>query len=681
MRRLLADPAMPKLTARLEQSVADLTRRVDALTTKVVDRSEITALTQAIADIRASLSASRAPGADAGVVEKRIDALSAKIDEVMREPLGLVGQHLADLSARLGQQTPAGVPNIAFKEIRDKLDRIVERADTRSGAEPAAFDSHALDEVKERLDRLSAKIEQGRRRLPDNGSIADLRERLDRLASSIEKSTTQSAPEKIDRVLRQIAANMDAARQATPISECSKLPSSVKSRRSPSRVGSDAGSSPAPRRARAQRASPLRRIGGYQGGKAWRRAAEAASSGAASQHSETVATQQGRLGEEREMHSALDQMNQTLERIMTRLSSIEEHARPSAAAQEHDHLPELIGAERAGDQRRQPRIAPGRPSARLPRISPTRARISSSPPRRAPRERLHPECRSRGAELRISCREYHGAAGARIRASRSRLSWASVQRSPAAKTAKPGATIARQAPSADLSAAVGSGGAYERSGPDRRGKARRRRIAAARQGTSISASPASTAKSAFLVAEGERGKLHKKPILLALIGLMVTFSADRRRTAHSRQRFPLRGARPVRIAARHGQRRWRHGKARHPGDGSLLEPDAAAEARPGGARRFGHRSLLAPHTAESGNRDGRAAEARRSSDGSLHSGCARCRRLDRAPARIARLSCTRNFASDTTESGNRGRCGGEPRRRSGEQPGLHRATEDCRGCQ
>ena len=83
VRRLLADPSMPKLAARLEERVADLTRRVDALTTKVVDRSEIAALMQAIGDIRERLAEPRG-GPDPAIVESRFDALSAKIDEASR---------------------------------------------------------------------------------------------------------------------------------------------------------------------------------------------------------------------------------------------------------------------------------------------------------------------------------------------------------------------------------------------------------------------------------------------------------------------------------------------------------------------------------------------------------------------------------------------------------------------
>ncbi|MFI4996136.1 MAG: hypothetical protein ACHQAQ_10185, partial [Hyphomicrobiales bacterium] len=341
VRRLLADPTMPRLAARLEQSVADLTQRVDALTTKVVDRGEIAALTAAISEIRASLSEPR-PGADTGVVESRIEALSAKIDEVMREPLGLVGQHLADLSERLSSSTRAEAPSQAFTEIRDKLDRIVERADAPAVGQPPLSDSTALVEVRDRLDRLSAKLEQAPSG-PDSGSIADLRDRLDKLALSIERSATTSAPDKIDRVLRQIAANMDAARLVDPSAGALQgLERQIAALAE--RVGGEPGSAGALGDLERSVSRLFDELADTKA--AAIKAAEAAATGAASQAAEVgLALREDRAADEREMHSTLGQMSTTLERIMGRLSSLEEQTRQPAAASRGTRPPEPIGAQ------------------------------------------------------------------------------------------------------------------------------------------------------------------------------------------------------------------------------------------------------------------------------------------------------------------------------------------------
>ena len=183
VRRLLADPTMPRLAARLEQGVADLTRRVDALAGATVDRNEIAALTSVISEIRMKLS-QPTTGINSSGVERRIEALSAKIDDVMREPLSLVGQHLADLSARL-EMAREGTSAEAFSEMRAKLDRIAEQADRPASDRGAGNGDRTLGAIRDKLDHLAERLDRNPPGV-DGNAFADLRDRFDRLSLSIE---------------------------------------------------------------------------------------------------------------------------------------------------------------------------------------------------------------------------------------------------------------------------------------------------------------------------------------------------------------------------------------------------------------------------------------------------------------------------------------------------------------
>ncbi|SDR42159.1 localization factor PodJL [Rhizobiales bacterium GAS113] len=511
VRRLLADPTMPRLAARLEQSLADLTRRVDALTTKVVDRSEIAALTAAIAEIRAKLSE---PRADAGVVERRIEALSAKIDEVMREPLGLVGQHLADLSARLGSSPQSGASNEAISDIRDKLDRIVERSDTPGPNAARPFEGAALAEVRERLDRLNARLDHTPAGV-DSGSILDLRERLEQLAVSIEQSASK-APEKIDRALRQIAASVDAARQPDPnpaalqslerqVSELSQ------------RIAGEAGSAVA---ISDLERSVMRLFDELAATKAAAiKAAEAASSGAASQAlGGDLTIRQEREANEREMHSTLDQMNTTLERIMGRLSSLEEQSRPVATARPAAAViapPPAAAADAA-------RLAASgiRPAAPTP--EPSAESAEKNLDEIGAFEAAAAEA-ARGAAARLAQRgATPEAAPAPAVVSHEPLEPGSGRPPPVGTPDANGS--GRQYLAGDLSAAVASGGAMSAQALIAAARRAAADTAARQKSASTPASSLGSAKNALSSLKASAGQ-HRKPILLALIGLMVAFSA------------------------------------------------------------------------------------------------------------------------------------------------------------
>ncbi len=536
VRRLLADPTMPKLAARIEQSVAELTIRVDALTTKAVDRSEIAALASTISDISTKLAEPRSV-TDSTVVEKRIDALSAKIDEVMREPLGLVGQHLADLSARLGQQTPPDVPNIAFTEIRDKLDRIVERAEApASGGYAPSFDNGALEEVRERLDRLSAKIEAAPS-ARDSGSIADLRERLDNLASSIERSATNAAPEKIDRVLRQIAANMDAARQSDP-----NLGMLQALERQVATLAERVGGEPASSTALAELDRSVSRL--FAELADTKAAAIKAAEAAASQAVEAGdVTHQERLAEGREMHSTLDQMNQTLERIMGRLSSLEEQTRQAAPASHGDSLTQLIGAERAAEPSQRGAVrAPARQpdteleaplgSRAMPRPAPGAAERLPADDKPAAEPVLEPLVPSHEPLEPGSGRPQPGAA---------------LSRPPSAAPAS--SNGARPPLAGEAIAVAGSGSATSAQALIAAARRAAADTAARQNGAASTASPAGAAKHALSSLKTSAGQ-HRKPILLALIGLMVAFSAIGAGRLILGGDFPFGGEQPPPVSPR-----------------------------------------------------------------------------------------------------------------------------------
>jgi localization factor PodJL len=196
---------MPRLAARLEQGVADLTRRVDALAGTTVDRKEIAALTGVISDIRAKLS-QPASGPDSTNVERRIEALSAKIDDVMREPLGLVGQHLADLTARLGKARE-GISPEAFSDMRAKLDRIAEQADRPALGHPAGNGERALSAIRDKLDHLAERLDRTPPGL-DGSALNELRDRIDRLSHSIADLARQ-APDNGNAMLAEVRDRLD----------------------------------------------------------------------------------------------------------------------------------------------------------------------------------------------------------------------------------------------------------------------------------------------------------------------------------------------------------------------------------------------------------------------------------------------------------------------------------------
>ena len=502
VRRLLADPTMPRLAARLEHSLAELTRRVDALTTKVADRTEIAALTAAIGEIRAKLAEPRA-GVDPAIVERRIEALSAKIDEVMREPLGLVGQHLADLSARLGSSAQGGASSEMISDICDKLDRIAERSEIpAAAAAPRPMEGEALAEVRDRLDRLSAKLDHSPPGV-GSGSIADLRERLDQLAASIEQSASK-APEKIDDVLRQIAANMDAARPADA------NPAALQSLERQvaelsQRIAGEAGSAVA---ISDLERSVMRLFDELSATKAAAiKAAEAAASGA-TQALGSVTAREEREASEREMHSTLDQMNTTLERIMGRLSSLEEQSRPAASARPVSAAsapPPSDAARLAASGMRPVTLAP-EPEPMLPdepadEIDPFEDAEEMRGARAASRGRM-PEAPAMPATV-----------------SHEPLEPGSGRPPPAAADGN-----ARPQLAGDLSAAVASGGAMSAQALI---AAARRAAADTASRQKAAAAPASSLGGAKTALSSLRASAsqHKRPILLALIVLMVAFSA------------------------------------------------------------------------------------------------------------------------------------------------------------
>ncbi|MBV9567774.1 MAG: SEL1-like repeat protein [Hyphomicrobiales bacterium] len=318
VRRLLADPATPRLAKAIEEGVGELTGRIESLATKLVDKEEIAALANAISEINGKLSQP-----SSAAVESRLDALSAKIDEVMREPLSLVGQHLAELSARLPAAGEAGASHDAIMEIREHLERLADRNDQPTAAEASPAQMSVLAEIKERLDRVSAKLDQAPRGM-ESAALNGLRGRLEELAQSVERSATKT-PETLDRMLRQITAGLQSAKPSEA------APGAVQALEH-------------------QIAALAERLGDSQSANAIHalghsiaklsddlvetrtvalKAAETAATDAAAQA--TSAMRQQRVPGERELQATLVDMNATLERIMDRLSDLEVYARPTAS--------------------------------------------------------------------------------------------------------------------------------------------------------------------------------------------------------------------------------------------------------------------------------------------------------------------------------------------------------------
>ena len=318
VRRLLADPAMPRLARAIEEGVTELTKRIDDLATKLVDRDEVAALASAISQINGKLSQ---PPSDA--VERRIDALSAKIDEVMREPLALVGEHLADLSSRLPAAGEAGASHDAIRDIRDRLDRLANKADMPAAEEVSPAQMSVLAEIKERLDRVSAKLDQAPRGM-ESAALNELRGRLEELAQSVERSAAKT-PETLDRLLREITTSLQSVRPSD------SAPGAVQALEDQIAALAERLSNPQSANAIHALEHSIAKLSDdlAETRTVALKAAETAASDAAAQA--TSAMRQQRAPGERELQATLVDMNAMLERIMDRLSDLESYARPTAS--------------------------------------------------------------------------------------------------------------------------------------------------------------------------------------------------------------------------------------------------------------------------------------------------------------------------------------------------------------
>jgi len=318
VRRLLADPAMPQLARSIQESISELTQRIDDLSTKLVDREEVASLANAISEINGKLSQ---PHSDA--VERRIDALSAKIDEVMREPLALVGQHLADLSSRLPAAGEGGASHEAIMEIRKRLERLAAKAEAPAPQEVSSAQMSVLAEIKERLDRISTKLDQAPRGL-ESATLNDLRGRLEELAQSVERSAAKT-PETLDRLLRQITASLQSATPSDPApGPVQVLEHQIAALAERLGDPQSANAIHALEHSIARLADDLAETRTVA-----MKAAETAASDAAAQA--TSAMRQQRSPGDRELQATLVDMNATLERIMDRLSDLEGHARSTVS--------------------------------------------------------------------------------------------------------------------------------------------------------------------------------------------------------------------------------------------------------------------------------------------------------------------------------------------------------------
>ena len=218
----------------------------------------------------------------------------------MREPLTLVGRHLADLSSRFPAAGNAPV------------------------SEAAAAQASALAKISERFDKVSAKLDQAPRGV-DGTALNDLRARLDDVAQTVERSAAKT-PETLDRLLRQVVASLQSTKAADPaLTAVQALERQI--------------AGLAERLGDPQSASAINALGRSiaklsddlaETRTVAMKAAQAAASDAAAQA--TSASNQQRVPAERELHATLLDMNGTLERILESLAALEGEARPAAGA-------------------------------------------------------------------------------------------------------------------------------------------------------------------------------------------------------------------------------------------------------------------------------------------------------------------------------------------------------------
>jgi localization factor PodJL len=487
VRRLLADPAMPRLAAAIEQGVAALTRRIDALTTKLADRDEVAALTGALREINAKLSR---PSSSDGV-ERRIEALSAKIDQVMREPLTLVGRHLADLSSRLPAAGNGAVSNAV------------------------AAQTSALAKISERLDKVSAKLDQAPRGM-DGTALNELHARLHDVAQSVERSAAKT-PEALDRLLRQVVASLQGTKQADPaLSAVQALERQI--------------AALAERLGDPQSASAINALGRSiaklsddlaETRTAAMKAAQAAASDAAAQA--TSASHQQRVPAERELHSTLLDMNGTLERIMGSLANLEGEARPASVARFSSASERPAETAPAWDQTEAEDLGPERGEEGFHAKEPGEAQAEVGAFEAAALEA------ARNAAERAAQRE-------------SGMPAAPAQPAPGDEPLEPGSGRPPVSPPTLPNRAIdelilGSSGdprtpTSEKAGSSGSGSAMSAQalIAAARRAAAQSAAGATSNTSSAHGGSGGAplslgGGVKRKPILLALIGLIAAFSA------------------------------------------------------------------------------------------------------------------------------------------------------------
>ncbi len=254
---LSALAARPLPLERIEASLRDLTRRVDALSCGPSPEERARDLVEAAKAIRAILSAETGSDAFNQCLDRlsaeleealarfngdRFEALGARIDEMHQSLAQRIDQGisqaspnvvaleglLADLAGKVGQALSLGEAPRAAASLEDKVDRLDEKLD-RLG--PAALaeqlaellakakphEDGRLTEIRERLDAmqrtLAAQVEESARSRRDDSHKAQLSALLEQLANRSAEAcgpgADSAAMNALSEQMRQLSSRLD----------------------------------------------------------------------------------------------------------------------------------------------------------------------------------------------------------------------------------------------------------------------------------------------------------------------------------------------------------------------------------------------------------------------------------------------------------------------------------------
>ncbi len=203
---LLALVARPLPLERIEASLRDLTRRVDALSCGPSPEERAHDLVEAAKALRAILSTET--GSDA--FNRRLDRLSAELEEAVARFNGdgfeALGARIDEMHKSLAQRIDQGIsqasPNVTALEglLADLADKVGQALSLGEAPRAGASLEDKVDRLEEKIDRLgpAALAQQlaellAKAKPHEDGRLTEIRERLDAVQATLAAQVDESA--------------------------------------------------------------------------------------------------------------------------------------------------------------------------------------------------------------------------------------------------------------------------------------------------------------------------------------------------------------------------------------------------------------------------------------------------------------------------------------------------------